>query len=227
MPRIARVVAIDYPHHVIQRGNRRQLVFFKDSDYRNYLQFLKEHSKKFHIKIISYCLMPNHVHLIVIPEKHSSLADGIGDTHQKYTRMINLRENWRGYLWQGRFSSYVLDENYLYAAVRYILLNPVTAKIVKKAEDYKWSSVRHHMGKEKIDFIEDTILKDMIDNWSTFLQEQTTEQEIDLLRRHENTGRPLGSDKFIEQLEGVVNRNLRKQKPGPKRSRKRKGGATN
>ena len=215
MPRIARVVAIDYPHHIVQRGNRRQQVFFKESDYQKYLQYLKEHSKKFHLKIIAYCLMPNHVHLIVIPKKANSLADAIGDTHQKYTRMINFRKKWRGYLWQGRFSSYVLDENYLYTAMRYIINNPVKAKIVKRAEEYKWSSVRHHIGKEKIDFIDDKIIRDMVDDWKIYLQEEVTKEEIELLRKHENTGRPLGSILFIQTLEKLLDRNLRKKKPGP------------
>ena len=201
MSRIARIVAPDCPHHVTQRGNRRQQVFFKDSDYESYLQFLKEYSIKFHLKIVLYCLMPNHVHLIVIPKKQDSLAGAIGDTHQKYTKMINFRENWRGYLWQGRFSSYILDENYFYVAARYILLNPVKAKIVKRAEDYKWSSINHHTGKKNIDFIKDTMLKDTVGSWETFLQEKTTERDIVALRKHENTGRPLGGDKFVEQLE--------------------------
>ncbi len=216
MARIARIVAPDYPHHVVQRGNRRQQVFFKDSDYEKYLQFLKEHSKKFRLKIVSYCLMPNHVHLIVIPEKYNSLSEAIGDTHQKYTRMINFRKNWRGYLWQGRFSSYVLDDNYLYTAARYILLNPVKAKMVKNAEDYKWSSVRRHIGKEGIDFLVDDILKDAVDNWKVFLQGEVAKEDIVALKKHENTGRPLGESSFIEQLEKKLGIGLKKKKTGPK-----------
>ncbi|MBN1353729.1 MAG: transposase, partial [Candidatus Omnitrophica bacterium] len=120
MPRIARIVVPQYPHHVVQRGNRRQRTFFNDSDYEEYLRLLQEHAKNFNTEILAYCLMPNHVHIIAVPAKEGSLANAIGKTHLKYTRMINFRENWRGYLWQGRFSSYVLSERYLLAAVKYI-----------------------------------------------------------------------------------------------------------
>ena len=131
MPRIARIIAEGFPHHIIQRGNRRQEVFFSDKDYQTYLNLLSAHSKLFNLEILCYCLMPNHVHLVVVPNKKENLSIAIGRTHQKYTRMINLRENWRGYLWQGRFSSYILDEPYLISVVRYILLNPVRANMVK------------------------------------------------------------------------------------------------
>ena len=131
MARITRIVVPQYPHHIIQRGNRRQKVFFQDSAYESYLKFLKEYSMKYNLSIVSYCLMPNHVHLIAIPEEENSLALGIGETHRNYTRMIHFRKNWKGYFWQGRFSSYVLDDAYLYNVVKYILLNPVKAKDVK------------------------------------------------------------------------------------------------
>lgn len=217
MPRIARIVVVDYPHHVIQRGNRKQQVFFKDSDYQNYLRLLKEHSSKHHLKIVAYCLMPNHVHLIIIPMKSNSLSKAIGGTHQKYTKAINSREDWCGYLWQGRFSSYVLDENYLYTAVRYILFNPVKARMVKKAEDYQWSSVRHHMRKENINFVEDEVLNGMITDWKLFLEEESLESDVKLLKKHANTGRPLGGNVFLEKLEKKLGISLKKKKPGPKK----------
>ena len=97
MPRIARIIAPHFPHHITQRGNRRQQVFFKDEDYNEYLRLLKFHSDKFNLSIVAYCLMPNHVHLIVIPGEKESIAKAIGETHRKYTRMINFRNNWRGY----------------------------------------------------------------------------------------------------------------------------------
>ena len=216
MPRIPRIVVPDYPHHVVQRGNRRQQVFFQDSDYENYLKFLKEYSKKFQLKVVSYCLMPNHVHLIVIPKRCDSLAGAIGDTHQKYTKMVNLRQDWRGYLWQGRFSSYVLDEKYLYTALKYILLNPVKAGIVKKAEEYKWSSLRQHLHKDSACFLDDDILADMIVDWKAFLHDDLSESQINLLKKHQSTGRPLGEVKFIEKLEECLGINLKREKPGPK-----------
>ena len=121
MARLARVINPGFPHHVIQRGNRRQNVFFSDEDREAYLQILKEQSEKYGVKYWAYCLMDNHVHLVAVPMEKDSLARAIGETHRKYTRMINFRENWRGYLWQGRFRSFPVDTVYLYNLVRYLL----------------------------------------------------------------------------------------------------------
>jgi len=135
MARVARIVAEGMPHYIIQRGNRRQQVFFSDDDKKTYMEMLYEQKLKYKVEVWAYCLMDNHVHLIVVPEDAEGLSKAIGETHKNYTRMINFREGWRGYLWEGRFKSFVLDESYLYAAVRYVERNPVRAKIVKKAED--------------------------------------------------------------------------------------------
>jgi putative transposase len=220
MPRIARIVADGFPHHITQRGNRRQKVFFFESDYLAYLDLLCSHLKLFSLDIESYCLMPNHVHLILVPHKKDNLALAVGRTHQKYTSIVNKRENWRGYLWQGRFSSYILDEKYLLTATRYILLNPVKAGIVKKPWDYKWSSARHHLGLEKNPIITGTLLKDMIDDWGVFLSAGIVACDEKLIKLHERTGRPLGEDSFMEKLEKMLNIKLRKNKPGPKPKQK-------
>lgn len=220
MPRIARVVVDAFPYHITQRGNRNQQVFFMDDDYREYLKLLAIYSHRCKLKILAYCLMPNHVHLIVIPEEREGLAKAIGETHRKYTRMINFREKWRGYLWQGRFSSYLLDENYLLSATRYVLLNPVRAGIVKNPQDYKWSSVRHHLGMEKNPLITDEPLNDIINNWAEFLKEPPPAADIKLLKLHMATGRPLGNETFVQRVGEILGINLRKKKPGPKRGAK-------
>jgi len=216
MARIARVVACNYPHHIIQRGNRRQKVFFSDKDYQEYLRLLSLYAREFALDILTYCLMPNHVHIIAIPKNEKSLARAIGETHRNYTRMVNFRENWRGYLWQGRFSSYVLDESYLLSATKYILFNPVRAKIVKKPQDYKYSSIKHHLGMENNPLIADEILKSLIGNWEAFLKEGANDADVKLFKLHEKTGRPLGAGIFIEKLEKMFGVCLRKRKPGPK-----------
>jgi len=216
MARLARVVIPGFPHHIIQRGNRRQNVFFSDQDKKAYIYLLSEHVKKWNIIIWAYCLMDNHVHLIALPKNKNDLAKGIGETHRKYTRMINFREKWRGYLWQGRFISYPLDEKYLYAAVRYIELNPVRAGLVKKAEDYPWSSAKAHVLKTEDKLLSNDFIASKISNWSDFLAEKDNKKDLNLLRQHANTGRPLGDSAFVSKLEKITKRTLRKQKPGPK-----------
>jgi len=220
MARIARVIVPEFPHHIIQRGNRRQEVFLTETDYSEYLRLLNIYSQRFKVDILTYCLMPNHVHLIAVPHKDGSLAQAIGETHRNYTRFINFREKWRGYLWQGRFSSYLLDERYLLAATRYILLNPVKAKMVKKPWDYKWSSIRHHMMADNSSFIKDSILRNMIVDWKDFLSETPDDDDVKLLQLHERTGRPLGDNTFIEKLESILKIDLKKKRAGRKKKRK-------
>jgi len=215
MARIARVVIPGIPHHIIQRGNRRQDVFFSDNDRKLYLGLLKDHCRKAGIKIWAYCLMRNHIHLVAVPEREDSFARGIGEAHRKYTRAINFREGWRGYLWQGRFSSYPLDEMYLYAAIRYVERNPVRAGITKKAEDYKWSSAKAHIKREKDGLLSDNFFTKDIKDWKSYISLE--DERIDKLRSHIRTGRPLGDDEFIEKLEKITGRILRKLKPGPKK----------
>src|SRR3984957_11163838 len=137
MPRAARVVVPDTPHHVIQRGNRRQRTFFSASDYRLYLKIAAEEFASAGAQVWAYCLMPNHVHLIVVPSEESGLAKAVGATHARYTRAINQREGWRGYLWQGRFASFPMDEAYLIHCPRYIGLNPVRACLTPTAIDWR------------------------------------------------------------------------------------------
>jgi len=155
MARIARVVAPDFPHHIVQRGNRRQKVFFKDADYEDYLKLLDEQTCRFGVSIAAYCLMPNHIHLIATPSEESGLARAIGETHRKYTRMINFREKWRGYLWQGRHKRIpiIRDSHFIYIPY-YIHLNPLdydfpqwrtgdvtnTKNALDYLQNYRWSS---------------------------------------------------------------------------------------
>ncbi len=217
MARISRVVIPGMPHHIVQRGNRRQSVFFSDDDRLTYLKILKDQSLRFGVSIWSYCLMDNHVHFVAVPKDQEGLANTFGQTHRHYTRMINFREGWKGYLWQGRFSSYVLDEDYLYAAIRYIETNPVKARLVSKAEDYSWSSARARVFGRKDDLLNDYFLTKEVSDWSGFLKSADEEDlKDDVLEGHLNTGRPLGAPVFIERLKEITGINLSKAKPGPK-----------
>jgi len=218
MARIARAVAPGIPHHVTQRGNRRQQAFFNDEDYQSYLSLMSEWCARFRVETWAYCLMPNHVHLIVVPETKDGLNLAIGEAHRRYTRRINFREDWRGHLWQGRFSSFIMEEQYLLACAQYVELNPVRAGLVKNPEDWRWSSASAHISGEDDILVKTKPLLQMVNKpWKRFLSVDAAEPEIELFRKHERTGRPLGENDFIEKLERLLDRTLKPQKPGPKR----------
>ena len=191
MARIARIIVPGMPHHVTQRGNRRQTTFFTSKDYHDYLNLLREQGEKYGIRFWAYCLMPNHVHLIAIPDTSESLTKGIGETHRLYTRRINNRMDWKGYLWQGRFSSFPMDEKYLIAAIRYIERNPVRAGLVRNAEDYPYSSAKPHVLGHRDPLLSNCFLTQDINNWSEFLKVPNNEEELHLIRGHVQTGKPL------------------------------------
>ena len=216
MARIARVVAPGFPHHITQRGNRRQATFFNDDDYRMYIQLMAEWCLRCGVEIWAYCLMTNHVHLIAVPESEEGLRRAIGEAHRRYSRLINFQKGWRGHLWQGRFASYPMDERYLLAVARYVELNPIRAGITDKAEQYPWSSASAHIKGRDDQLVKVSPLRNMVGGWRAFLAEDVSVEEVEKLRRHERTGRPLGNDGFIANLEKTLNRILQKQKPGPK-----------
>lgn len=145
MPRVARLVVPGQPHHVVQRGNRRQKTFFGAADYAAYLDIAAEAFAEARVQVWTYCLMPNHVHLIATPETEAGLAQAVGTTHQRYSWQINQRQGWTGHLWQDRFGSSPMDEPYFCLCARYIGLNPVRAGLVSRAADWPWSSVQGHL----------------------------------------------------------------------------------
>jgi len=216
MARLARLVIPGLPHHVTQRGNRRQQTFFNDGDYAAYVELMAEWCREEGVAIWSYCLMPNHVHLIAVPKTEEGLRRAIGEAHRRYTRRINFREQWRGYLWQGRFASFIMDERYLLAAARYVELNPVRAKLVGQARQWPWSSARAHLSGRDDRLASVAPLLAMIGDWKAFLRSAVPEEELRDLREHGRTGRPLGNSVFLDRLERLVGRILRPQKPGPK-----------
>ena len=129
MARMVRVVIPYYPHHVTQRGNRRQKIFFCEDDYRYYIELISEFGRRSGTEVWAYCLMPNHVHLVMVPGKEGGLRATLGEAHRRYTRHINFRQGWRGHLWQERFHSFTMDEKYLLSTVRYVERNPVAARL--------------------------------------------------------------------------------------------------
>ena len=216
MARLARLVMPGLPHHITQRGNRRQQTFFNDGDYAAYLELMGDWCREKGVQIWAYCLMPNHVHLIAVPSSTDGLRWAIGEAHRRYTRRINFREKWRGYLWQGRFASFVMDEPYLLAAARYVELNPVRAGMVTSAAAWPWSSARAHLSRQDDRLVKVAPLLAMIADWNAFLDSAVPEEELRHLRRHGRTGRPLGDESFVGRLETLAGRALIPQKRGPK-----------
>ena len=216
MSRLPRVVAPGLPHHVTQRGNRRQRTFFTDEDYAEYRGLLADSCRRCGTQVLAYCLMPNHVHLIMVPGDALGLRDALGEAHRRYTRMINFREGWKGHLWQERFHSFVMDEQHLLAAVRYVERNPVRARLCARPEDWRWSSAAAHLAGRDDTLVSVRPLLELVPDWERFIGADDDERFNDLLRGHASTGRPLGADSFVESLERLLAWPLKRKKPGPK-----------
>jgi putative transposase len=204
------------PYHVTQRGNRRQPTFFEDSDYALYRDLLADAARRSGASIWSYCLMPNHVHLIVVPADPDGLRSTFADAHRRYTGFINARHRWTGHLWQGRYGAVAMDEDHLAAAARYVALNPVRARLTDRAEEWEWSSTRAHFAGEDDALVEVAPLLDRYGDFAAFLDGAEDQQATRALRRAETTGRPAGGNDWIAQLELASGRQLAPRKRGPK-----------
>jgi putative transposase len=218
---MARVVVPGIPHHLTQRGNRREDVFFEDGDRQRYLQLLLEYSVKHGMETLAYCLMTNHVHLVGVPARADSLARVFKVVDLRYAQHVNWMQGIDGRLWQGRFFSCPLDEEHLWAAIRYVERNPVRARLVRKAEEYPWSSAAAHCGQRP-----DPILAPLPEprppeaaNWAAWLAEKEDEKMLLKLRLCTRTGRPVGSRRFLAKLESRLGRRLQARPTG----RPRKG----
>ena len=227
MARLARVVIPSVAHHVTQRGNRRLPVFFSDADRREYLRLVAEAAKAEQTRCLAWCLMDNHVHLILVPASADGLRATLGEAHRRYTRRINFREGWRGHLFQERFASYPMDDAHLMAAVRYVENNPVAARLVTHAEDWRWSSARSHIAGGHIagDPLTDVAaLGRHVPNWRAMLRHGLEAAELDaagereaaLIEARLSTGRPLAAEAWIALRESELGRTLRPSRPGRK-----------
>lgn len=209
MPRMARVVVPGVPHHVTQRGNRRQRTFFREADYVAYLHLAAEEFAQAGVEVWAYCLMPNHVHLIAVPATAQALARAVGATHLRYTRRINLRERWTGYLWQGRFASFPMDEDYLLTCARYVGLNPVRAGLTARAVEWPWSSVRAHVeGRDDRLLTPAPLAARLGDRLARFFDVDVQDEALRALRRASSAGRPLGAARWVKALEASTGRSL-------------------
>ena len=217
MARLARVMAVDTAHHVTQRGNARQFILESDADRRVYLDLLRQYSGLHELSLIGYCLMSNHVHLIVVPRRKDSLALTLKDTHGRYAAYWNVRQKSSGHVWQGRYYSCPLDTPHLWAALRYSELNPVRAGMVTTPETYAWSTAAAHCGTALPDeSLEMELWRRFWDvaRWREYLASSGSDAEAEAIRKCTHTGRPLGGPEFIEGLEKIVGRRLIPQKGG-------------
>jgi len=217
MARLPRIVLPDIPHHVTQRGNRREQVFFEDGDYELYLDLLSDAATRSGVAIWYYCLMPNHVHIIAVPSDKDGLRRTFRYVHRHYTGYINARLRVTGHLWQGRFSSVAMDEAHLVSALRYVALNPVRARLVARAEDWRWSSTRALLAGESDDLVDVAPALERVGNFATFLGEAFDEAaSYASLRKAESVGRPVGSKEWLADMEVQTGLTLAPVRRGPR-----------
>ena len=214
MARIARVVIPGVPHHITQRGNRRLQTFFCQDDFLRYIDLLYEFKDDAGVEIWAYCLMPNHVHIVAVPEQTDSLAKLFRPVHQRYSRSINTRFGWRGHLWQERFHSSAMDEAHTLAAVRYVELNPVRARLCAQPEDWMFSSANAHLSGSEDRLVTIAPMLNRVSDWKNYLTSGQSKKIDEVIRRHGRTGRPMGSDQFLERMEQLTGRSLKSRKRG-------------
>jgi len=217
MARLARYVLPDVPHHVTQRGNGRQQTFFSDADYLAYRDLLRVHCAAHGVAVWSWVLMPNHVHLILVPEHVDALRAALSKVHRAYAGRIHAREKRTGHFWQGRFGCVAMDEPHLLAALRYVALNPVRARLATQPDDWRWSSVHALLDPARGDGITDVApVLARVPDFAALLRSGEDEPRSTALRRSESTGRPLGSSAFLDRVESILGRNPKPAKRGRK-----------
>ena len=198
MPRSARIVIPDVAHHVIQRGNRQQRVFFDDEDRAVYTSMLANSLKRYGTRCLAWCLMDNHIHLILVPNSVDGLRAPLASAHTNYAQFANRKLGVSGHLFQGRFLSYAMDDAHLMVAARYIENNPVKAGVVARAEDWRWSSARAHIGGQSDGLTDTQALGRHIVNWRAMLAGGL--EASDHIETALKTGRPLGTAQWIAQM---------------------------
>ena len=219
MSRQARIVLPGELHHITQRGNYRQRVFFDDQDRAVYLKYLDFNAKKYGVLIYAFCLMDNHVHFLVKPIKAESLAKTFRITHQRYSLYLNNRLNEYGHRWQSRYYSCVVLGTHIPTAVRYVEQNPVRARMVACAWHYPWSSAKAHTGKKyKIIALADIKEYVNIDSWKDFLSREELEEDLKVIRITTKQGRIYGPSDIIEHWQNRFKQKLTFQPKGRPRS---------
>ena len=200
MPRAPRIVVPGLPHHVTQRGIRRKTTFFNVADYLAYIALVRKYKRVAGVDIWTYCLMPNHVHMIVVPHYDDSLAKFFGPVHSQYAARVNAAHEWQGHMWQQRFYSTVMDEQHTLAAMRYVELNPVRAGLCASPDEWRWSSVCANLGLDSDELVSTDMTRTMVDNWHDYLGEAIPDEMLRSIRKSTRTGRPAGCNRFVRSL---------------------------
>jgi len=203
MPKPARVVIPGLPHHITHRGNRRFEIFKQSADCEMYLRLLRKHSERNGVTFEGYSLMPNHVHLVAIPEREDSLSDMIQEAHGTYASLFNAKYSLTGHTWEGRFFSCALDPAYFWNALRYVELNPVRSGLVARAEFYRWSSAAAHCGLRR-----DPLISRSMPDWSRWLADGNSKKVDDYIRDQTLAGHPCGSTDYFKELESRLGRSI-------------------
>jgi len=216
MARLARAIFPGHPHHVTQRGNGRAQTFFGDEDYALYRDLVGEHCAAAGVEIWSWVLMPNHVHLILVPGDRDGLRRALSVVHRRYAGHLHARLKRTGHFWQGRFGCVAMDEAHLQAALRYVALNPVRAGLTERAVDWAWSSARALVGDGDDGITATQAVLSRYPDFAALLAAGEDEALSSNLRKAEQVGRPIGDAAFLEQLEKDSGRVLKRGRPGPK-----------
>jgi putative transposase len=200
-------------------------VFFATGDPEAFLDLLRIHARRAGLAIFAYCLMPNHIHTVAIPSSKDSFERALQPVHSQYAQRVNRMRGIAGHLWQGRYHACALDAGHFLNAVRYVERNPVAARLVQRAEDYRWSSAAAHCGLRDDRLLEPASASDVlaaIADWPEWLAMGVPDECRKLLRRNLRLGLPCGSEKFVEELEKLAGRDLRYHSWGGRR-KKRQG----
>jgi len=225
MPRTGRILVPGYPHHIVQRGHNKQVIFAESQDFSLYLSNLEELKNDFHVQVYAYCLMTNHVHLLLNPgDKPENLSKLMKALSARTTRYRNRLENRSGTLWESRYkSSPVQSDNYLLACCRYIELNPVRAHMVTNPGDYLWSSYKHRVQNNFDPYLLDTNPAFLslgntdtlrIKAYVEFVQQTISIQEIELIRGSLQRGQLTGSQRFVDEVEEIIGKRIEHQTQG-------------
>jgi len=227
MARLARIIIPGAPHHVTQRGNRGRPIFFSDADRILYLDLLRQGCAAARVECLAWCLMDDRVHFILVPQTGDGLRAALAEAHRRYTRHINAREGCTGFLFQGRFASYPMDDAHLMPAVLYVERNPVAAGLAQRAEDWRWSSARSHVAGRRMagdPLTNVAAIGTYVRNWKAMLRHgleaanlaPERDAEAQAIEARLRTGRPLAAEQWIASQEAALDRKLAPGKRGRK-----------